>query len=616
VSGGILQSALIFLGAAVITVPIFQRIGLGSVLGYLISGIVIGPWGLGLITNVDDILHFSEFGVVLFLFLIGLELEPRRLWSLRAPIFGLGSAQVAANTAVFTFLGWLFGLPLPAALLVAMGFALSSTAIALQVMKEKGNLQTHAGNSAFSILLFQDIAVIPMIAIVPLLVLAPVVGTDVAGGAAGTVAEGVVADSRLWAVAKVLGVLAGAILLGRFAVRPVLRAVASAKLREIFTAFALFLVVGMSALMQQIDLSMGLGAFLAGVLLADSEYRHALETDLEPFKGLLLGLFFISVGMSIDVGSVRESPLMILGIVIGVMLLKFAVHFALARIFKIANPAGYFFSLVLSQVGEFAFVLFAAGKAAGVLSGEVMGPLVAATALSMLASPIFLAAYSKWVEPRFSMSQKPVADNIENNHPEVIIAGFGRFGQIVGRLLYANGTTATVLDHEPDQIELLRKFGFKVYYGDATREDLLHAAGAAEAKVLVVAIDSVDESLKLVDLAKSKFPHLKILARARNVQHMYGLIERNVQVIERETFESSLRLGRHVLVELGASAHEAWQATNRFRDHNIQMIQDMSKFRNNQEDLVARAKQARADLEKMFERDRLRRQVAQSGWGD
>ncbi|MDZ4084626.1 MAG: glutathione-regulated potassium-efflux system protein KefC [Bdellovibrionales bacterium] len=607
-SGGILQSALIFLGAAVITVPIFQRIGLGSVLGYLISGIVIGPWALGLITNVDDILHFSEFGVVLFLFLIGLELEPKRLWSLRFPIFGLGSAQVAANTAIFTLIGVLFGLSLPVAFLAAMGFALSSTAIALQVMKEKGVLQTHAGNSAFSILLFQDIAVIPMIAIVPLLVLAPVLGSEVAGSAG--------ADSKLWSVAKVIGVLAGAILLGRFAVRPILRAVASAKLREIFTAFALFLVVGMSALMQQIELSMGLGAFLAGVLLADSEYRHALETDLEPFKGLLLGLFFISVGMSINVGSVRDNPLLILSIVLGVMAVKFAVHFALGALFKVANPSRYFFSLVLAQVGEFAFVLFAAGKAAGVLNEEVMGPLIAATALSMLASPIMLAGYSRWIEPRFSMGQKPEADSIENSHPEVIIAGFGRFGQIVGRLLYANGTTATVLDHEPDQIELLRKFGFKVYYGDATREDLLHAAGASEAKVLVIAIDTVEESLKLVDLARAKFPHLKVFARARNVQHMYGLIERKVEVIERETFEASLRLGRQVLVALGGSAHESWQAANRFRDHNIQMIQDMSQFRNSQEDLVARSKQAREDLEKMFERERLRRQAAESGWGD
>ncbi|MBN8539318.1 MAG: glutathione-regulated potassium-efflux system protein KefC [Deltaproteobacteria bacterium] len=603
-SAGVLQSALIFLAAAVITVPIFQRIGLGSVLGYLISGIAIGPWGLGLISNVDDILHFSEFGVVLFLFLIGLELEPKRLWSLRVPIFGLGSAQVAANTAIFTLIGWLLGFAWPVAFLAGMGFSLSSTAIALQVMKERGNLQTHAGNSAFSTLLFQDIAVIPMIAIVPLLALAPALG---AGEPAG---------SKLVSVVKVIGVLAGTIFFGRFAVRPILRAVASAKLREIFTAFALFLVVGMSALMQQIELSMGLGAFLAGVLLADSEYRHALETDIEPFKGLLLGLFFMSVGMSIDVGSVRESPLMIFGIVMGVIALKFAIHFALGALFKIANPSRYFFSLVLAQVGEFAFVLFAAGKAAGVLGDNVMGPLIAATALSMLASPILLAGYGKWIEPRFSIGQKPDADSIENSHPEVIIAGFGRFGQIVGRLLYANGTTATVLDHEPDQIELLRKFGFKVYYGDATREDLLHAAGAAEAKVLVVAIDSIDESLKLVDLAKSKFPHLKILARARNVQHMYGLIERKVKIIERETFESSLRLGRHVLAELGVSAHESWQATNRFRDHNVQMIQDMSKFRNNQADLVARAKQAREDLEKMFERERLRREVAQSGWGD
>lgn len=609
-SGGVLHSALVFLGAAVVTVPVFQRIGLGSVLGYLISGIIIGPWVLGLITNVDDILHFSEFGVVLFLFLIGLELEPKRLWSLRVPIFGLGTAQVGLNTVFFTGLGVLFGLSFQLSLLAAMGFALSSTAIALQVMKEKSLLQTHAGNSAFSILLFQDIAVIPMIAIVPLLVLAPVLGSD------ATVQATQAADSKLFSVAKVLGVLAVTVLLGRFAIRPILRAVASVKLREIFTAFALLLVVGMSALMQQIELSMGLGAFLAGVLLADSEYRHALETDLEPFKGLLLGLFFISVGMSINVGSVRENPALVAGIVAGVIFVKFVVHYSLGAFFKIATPARYFFSLVLAQVGEFAFVLFAAGKQAGVFSEAVMGPLVAATALSMLASPILLAIYAKWFEPRFTNQQKPEADSIENHRPDVIIAGFGRFGQIVGRLLYANGITATVLDHEPDQIELLRKFGFKVYYGDATREDLLHAAGASEAKILVIAIDSMDDCIKLVDIARKEFPNLKIFARARNVQHMYKLIERNVEVIERETFEASLRMGRKVLVELGGSAHEAWQAANKFRDHNVQMIQDMSQVRDNQADLVARAKQAREDLEKMFERERLRRQAAQSGWDD
>lgn len=602
-SHGFLHSALVFLGIAVITVPIFHKLGLGSVLGYLIGGIVIGPWGLGLISNVEDILHFSEFGVVLFLFLIGLELEPKRLWSLRVPIFGLGTAQVAANTALFTVIGMLIGLSWQVSLLAGMGFALSSTAIALQVLKEKNTLQSHAGNSAFSILLFQDIAVIPMIAILPLLV----VSSGVSSAADPT-------TSKWLTLVKVLGVLIGTVVVGRFAMRPILRMVASTHLREIFTAFALLLVVAMSVLMQQIELSMGLGAFMAGVLLADSEYRHALETDIEPFKGLLLGLFFISVGMSIDVGSVRENPGLVAAIVLAIMVVKSAVHAGLGRLFGIAKGALPHFSLVLAQVGEFAFVLFAAGRTAGVLDEKSAAPMVAATALSMLLSPLSLAAYDKWIEPRINTKQKPEADAIENEHPAVIIAGFGRFGQIVGRLLYANGIRATVLDHEPDQIELLRRFGFKIYYGDATRQDLLHAAGAHEAKILVVAIDDVEDSLRLIDLAQKEFSHLKIYARARNVQHVYQLMERGVHAIERETFESSLKLGTQVLKGLGWPAHSAWESANTFRDHNYQMLKDLSKVRDNQADLIARAKQAREDLEKMFEREKQRKETLQSGW--
>lgn len=599
---GFLYSALIFLACAVIFVPICQRLGLGSVLGYLIGGVAIGPWGLGLIANVEDIMHFSEFGIVLFLFLIGLELEPKRLWSLRVPIFGLGTLQVGINTILFTVAGLALGLPWQTALLAGMGFSLSSTAIALQVLKEKNTLQTKAGNSAFSILLFQDIAVIPMIAILPLLAMSAGVG-DVA------------ASSPKWiGLLKMVGIIIAAILVGRVTTRPILRFVASTRLREIFTAFALLLIVAMAVLMQRLDLSAGLGAFMAGVLLADSEYRHALETDIEPFKGLLLGLFFISVGMSIDVGVVRESPAMIAGLVLAVMAVKCVVHYGLGRAFKLGRGPTPHFSLVLAQVGEFAFVLFASAKAAGVLDDRTSAPLMAATALSMLISPLSLAGFEKWLAPRLEKRAKPEADVIENDHPEVIIAGFGRFGQIIGRLLYANGISATVLDHEPDQIELLRKFGFKIYYGDATREDLLAAAGARDAKILVVAIDNSDDALQLVDMAQKEFPHLKIYSRARNVQHVYDLIDRGVTAFERETFEASLSLGRQVLRGLGWPAHPAWIAANTFRDHNVQIIHEMSAIRTNQEELVAKAKQARADLEKMFEREKQRRENSLAGW--
>lgn len=353
---------------------------------------------------------------------------------------------------------------------------------------------------------------------------------------------------------------------------------------------------------------------MAGVLLADSEYRHALETDIEPFKGLLLGLFFISVGMSIDIPSVREHPLGITGLVLAIMTAKFGVHYALGRAFGIGRAQAPHFSLVLAQVGEFAFVLFASAKAVGALDDATSAPLVAATAISMFVSPISLAAFEKWVSPRLEKKSKPDADVIENEHSEVIIAGFGRFGQIIGRLLYANGIHATVLDHEPDQIELLRRFGFKVYYGDATREDLLVAAGAREAKILVVAIDNADDCTRLVDTAQKEFPHLKIYARARNVQHVYQLMDRKVEAFERETFEASLSLGRQVLRGLGWPAHPAWIAANTFRDHNVQILQEMAAVRTDREALVAKVKQGRTDLEKMFEREKQRRENSQAAW--
>jgi glutathione-regulated potassium-efflux system ancillary protein KefC len=603
---GLLRDALIFLAAAVVFVPLFLRLGLGSVLGYLIGGLVIGPWGAGFIHDVEHVMHFSEFGVVLFLFLVGLELEPRRLWSLRVPIFGMGTAQVLGCAAVIASAGLALGVTPAAALVAGLGLALSSTAIALQVMKERDWLETRGGNSAFSILLFQDIAVIPMLAVLPML--APGAGA----GSANTA-------SPAWQGALLtVGVLAGVVMFGRVLLRPLLRAVAAAHLREVFTALALLLVVAMAGLMQWLELSMGLGAFMAGVLLADSEYRHALETDIEPFKGLLLGLFFMSVGMSIDVGAVKADPLPVLGIVLGLTVAKLGVHAVVARLFGL--PAGQrpFFALVIGQVGEFAFVLFSTAAALGVLAPGQTAPLVAAAALSMLLSPISVTVFSRFIEPRWARRQAGAAsgpDVIHNDRPAVLIAGFGRFGQIVGRLLYANGVTATVLDHEPDQIELLRRFGFKVYFGDATRVDLLHAAGASDAKILVVAIDDVEAGLRLIDEAHQQFPHLKIYARARNVQHVYGLLDRpSVVAFERETFDSSLSLGAEVLRGLGYTAHGAWRAANRFRDHNLEMLRELHKLRQDQGALVARARQVRDDLTAMFERERDARDRHGEGW--
>ncbi len=582
---GILVNALVYLAAAVVAVPIAKRLGLGAVLGYLMAGIVIGPWGLRLIGEVEDILHFSEFGVVLLLFLIGLELEPRRLWAMRRPIFGSGSAQVLGVSVALGGAALVAGVDWKVALIGALGLSLSSTAIALATLDERNLKGTPTGSSAFSILLFQDIAAIPMIAIVPLL-----------GVAA--------AESGGWQSAlRIVGVILAIVVGGRYLVRPALRFIAKSDLREIFTAFALLLVIGIALLMQWVGLSMALGAFMAGVLLADSEYRHALETDLEPFKGLLLGLFFIAVGMSVDFGVFMAQPWLILGLVAAFLSIKTAVLYGLARLFDIPRSQRALFAFLLSQGGEFAFVVFGAAQAARVLDANVASILIVVVALSMVATPLLLIAYDKLIAPRYRSSVKREADAIETNEEHVIIAGFGRFGQIVGRLLTANQVKLTVLDHDPDQIDLVRRFGNKVFYGDATRIDLLHAAGAAHARALVVAIDDIDDSLTLVDAVRHAYPDLKIMARARNVTHFYDLLDRGVTVIERETFESALLLGREVLCELGFGAFRARQAAHKFRKMNIENLYKVYPFYKDQEQLMSMAKQARDELETMFSLD-------------
>ena len=591
---------LIFLAAAVICVPLSKRLGLGSVLGYLIAGILIGPFGFHFIANVEDVMHFSEFGVVLLLFIIGLELDPKKLWSLRIPIFGMGGIQVVGLTLIMCGVLFLFKFSFAISLLIGMGFSLSSTAIALQFLNEKKLMGTTAGKDNFSILLFQDIAVIPMIAILPLLAVK---------------SENAVEQSMsLLGFLKTAGIIVLVVIVGRHLLRPVLRFIAGLHLREIFTAFALLLVMSMAFLMQTLEISMALGAFIAGVLLADSEYRHALESDIEPFKGLLLGLFFISVGMSVSVTTVLESPILMISAVLGVLLIKFIFHYALGLIFKIPRVQIPFFSLVIAQVGEFAFVLFGAGLSLNVLDEKQAHFLTAVVALSMLATPLFIWVYSKFLEPILLAKARPDSDVIENEHNPVIIAGFGRFGQIVGRLLYANKITATVLDYEPDQIELLRKFGFKIYYGDATRRDLLESAGIHQAKILIIAIDDVDDSVKLARLAKDHYPHLKIFSRARNLQHMYSLMDLGIEKIERETFEASLRMGTQVLQSLGWAPYDSVKAAHIFREHNLAVIEELHKKRDDEKEMLASAKQARTDLEKMFVEDQEIRSQNIEGW--
>jgi len=582
----VLVNALVYLAAAVVAVPIAKRLGLGAVLGYLLAGIAIGPWGLGLIREVETILHFSEFGVVLLLFVIGLELEPQRLWSLRRSIFGWGSAQVAGVTIPLALVAVLLGVDWKAALIAALGLSLSSTAIALTTMQERNLIPTPAGQAGFSILLFQDIAAIPMIALVPLLGMAD----SHAGGG--------------WLAAlKAAAVIAGLVVAGRFLVRPVLRFIARTGMREIFTAFALLLVISISLLMAYAGMSMALGAFMAGVLLADSEYRHALETDLEPFKGLLLGLFFIAVGMSVDFGVFLAEPLRILLIAAGFLAVKLLSLWLLARSFGIAGRQRVLFAFLLSQGGEFAFVVFGAAAAARVFDPATSSLLVVVVALSMVATPLLLILYDRVLEPRWQGRRQRAADTIEENAGHVIIAGFGRFGQIVGRLLHANQVPLTMLDHDPDNVDTLRQFGFKVFYGDATRTDLLHAAGAARARALVLAVDGIEDSLKLAAAVRAEFPGLTILARARNVTHYYELMDLGVTVIERETFDSALMLGRRAMEELGFGAYLARQAAMRFREHNLKSVLEVYPYYKDREQYVSMARRAREELHAMFERD-------------
>lgn len=593
--------ALIYLAAAVICVPLAKRFGLGSVLGYLIAGAAIGPWGLRLVWDVESALHFSEFGVVLMLFVIGLELEPKRLMAMRRSVFGAGTLQVLLCGGALAAGMMLFGLGWKAALVVGAALALSSTAIAVATMSERNFLPTPTGQAGFAVLLFQDIAAIPLLAIVPLL------GVQ-------TVAS---ADPGWLAALKAFGAIASVIVIGLYLTRPLLRVVAATDLREVFTAFALLLVIGISQVMLLAGLSMGLGAFLAGVLLASSEYRHALETDIEPFKGLLLGLFFISVGMAIDFGLLLSQPALVAALVLGFLIVKTLTLWLVARIIDVNKKQRWLFALLLSQGGEFAFVVFGASRVAGVLSREWEALLTMAVALSMATTPLLLILHDWWMaRMECKKDGKDEADVIDEKDAPVIIAGFGRFGQIIGRLLMANGVRTVVLDHDPDQIELLRKFGTKVFYGDATRLDLLHAAGARDAKLLVNAIDDMDDNLKLVDLVRENFPGLKIIARARNVTHYVELRQRGVEIVERETFESALLAGRHALEVMGVDRFRARDMANIFRRHNIRVTEAMIPHFDDDDRLVSASKAGRDELEAQFAKDRqqFEQEHSSKGW--
>ena len=599
-----LINSFIYLAAAVIAVPVAKKLGLGAIIGYLAAGMAIGPWGLKLVTNVQDILHFAEFGVVLMLFLVGLELEPKRLWDLRRPIFGWGSAQVAACAAVIMGVAMAFGVDWKIALVAGLGLALSSTAIALQAIGERNLMPTSSGQAGFSILLFQDVAAIPILALLPLL------------GAVLASNEVLAQSNRALEALKIIAVIGGIILGGRLLLRPVLRWIAKSDTPEIFTAASLLLVVGIAALMQFVGLSMALGAFLAGVLLAESEYRRELETDIEPFKGLLLGLFFIAVGMSIDFGVLLKSPGLMAAILFGFLGLKLVVIYGLARAMNLPFQERPVFTVLLAQGGEFAFVVFQAAAGANVLTAETSSLLIGATALSMLITPLLLVAVDKLLLPRYANCTNTQMEEIsEEQSAPIIIAGFGRYGQIVGRMLLAQGIAPTVLDHDAETIETVRTFGYRVFYGDATRLDLLRTAGAATAKILVVAVDDVEQSMKIVEIAKEHFPKLQIVARARDVAHMNQLRDRGVTRIERELFESSLRSARNVLELLGQPPHEARQSAMRFRQHNLALLEQLYPHHKDRAKVIAVAKQGRQQLEEQMAKER--EQLAQNrpaGW--
>jgi glutathione-regulated potassium-efflux system ancillary protein KefC len=593
-----LINSFIYLSAAVIAVPLSQAVGLGSIIGYLAAGIAIGPWGLGLVTHVEDILHFAEFGVVLMLFLVGLELEPKRLWSLRRPIFVWGSAQVLGCALLLTAGALAFGVDWRIALVAGLGLALSSTAIALQVMGERNLMPTSSGQASFSILLFQDVAAIPILALLPLL------------GVISVSNEAQAPVEYAQAAIKIIAVIASIILGGRLLMRPLFRWIARSKTPEIFTAASLLLVVGIAGLMQWVGLSMALGAFLAGVLLAESEYRRELETNIEPFKGLLLGLFFIAVGMGIDFGVLAQSPGTMALIVLGFLGIKALVIYTVARAMQLPFQERPVFSLLLAQGGEFAFVVFQAASGAHVFPAQTASLLIGAVAVSMLVSPLILVAIDRLLLPRYAhCGVTPMAEISEQQDAPIVIVGFGRYGQIVARVLLAEGIPTTVLDHDADMIEAARSFGYRVFYGDATRLDLLRTAGAANAKILVVAVDGVEQSLEIVDLAREHFPQLEIVARARDVTHWNKLRDRGVMRVERELFESSLRSARSVLELRGQTPEAALQTALRFRQHNLELFEKLHPHYRDQAKLIAVVKQGRQQLEEQMAQERAERQT-------
>ena len=581
-----LYTLVILLSAAVVAVPLARRLGFGSVLGYLAAGLLIGPAVLGLVSDVGSIAQVSELGVVMLLFIIGLELRPQRLWTMRRSVAGLGASQVAVTTAVLCVVAHQMGLEWPVALIAAFGLSLSSTAIVLPMLSERDLLTTVAGRDGFAVLLFQDLAVIPALAFLPLL----------AGGMSGTW------ESLGLAVLKAGAALGLVMIGGRYLIRPIFRLVDAAKTPEIFTATALLIVAGTAFLVNEAGLSMSLGAFMAGVLLSDSEYRHEIRADIEPFEGLLLGIFFISVGMSANLGLLRAEPLMIFAMVAMVLAVKLVVCFALAKISGQQNSEAMRFAFALPQAGEFGFVLFAAAVAENIMSAGQSERLMLVITLSMVASPLLFWAEEKFIAPLFLRGVFRPYDEFTALNP-VIICGFGRVGQVVGRILRLRGIAFTALDKSSDQIDLVRRFGVQAFYGDSTRLDLLRSAGAAQAKILVVALEDMNESIAVVEHAQRHFPHLTIFARARNRRHAHLLMDRGVEHIVRETFYSSLKLSEQVMQELGAAQDDIEKTVSLFKERDERFLIESHSFYEDEKQLIQTTKQVTAELKELLESD-------------
>ncbi|QWA13783.1 glutathione-regulated potassium-efflux system protein KefB [Sodalis ligni] len=598
-SPSFLTAVVLFLFAAVVAVPIAQRLGIGAVIGYLAAGIAIGPWGLGFIRDVDEILHFSELGVVFLMFIIGLELNPGKLWELRRSIFGLGTAQLVITAVLLGTVLLLTHASWQSALIGGIGLAMSSTAIALQLMRDKGMNRNEGGQLGFSVLLFQDMAVIPALAVIPFL-----------SGGSGVPSDWTKIGMK---VAAFFVMLVG----GRYLLRPLFRYIAAANVREVFTAAALLLVLGAALFMDMLGASMALGTFIAGVLLAESEYRHELEIAIEPFKGLLLGLFFISVGMALNLGVLYVHVLQVLAGLAILVLLKGTVLYILARIFGLRRSVRLQFAGVLSQGGEFAFVLFSAAGAQKILSPDQLSLLLVTVTLSMITTPLLMKLIDGILTRRYNAQEehdeKPF---VNDDEPQVIIVGFGRFGQVVGRLLMANKMRITVLERDISVVSLMRSYGYKVYYGDATELELLRAAGAEKAQAIVVTANTPEANMAVVHLCQQHFPHLKILARARGRVEAHELLQAGVTHFSRETFASALDLGRKALLELGMHPHQAHRAQQHFRRLDVRMLRELMPQMQGDLAQISRVKESRRELEDIFQREMMKERWQLNGWED